>query len=360
MATINFASPNIAVYTTKGSVVVETSLETAQTLNPIPSPYPGYDMYTISTAQFQASDPAYLWLTVNGVNVSILVTVPTPSTLAFEIVSTYKLNEILVYSSVPAVNGKGPLQMFLQTMLSSSTMLTNMSGWTPFNWDTHVQMENVVVTAVNVTPSTAQLPVGSTLPFSAGAVPTDAPYPTLTWTISPQSVAIITPTGVKAVSPGTAIVTATAGNGLAGTATITVIIPAKSMTLSQDTLTLAITAAVTLTASVQPSNATSTAVTWSSSFPTIVSVGPITGVVTANGAGTATITATTADGSGVTASATVTVTPPVPVITHGRKPAKSKKVLILTLVAACGVVLLVVVAVAVATALKVRPKPMKT
>ena len=61
---------------------------------------------------------------------------------------------------------------------------------------------------------------------------------------------------------------------------------------------------VTLVATVQPSDATNPAVTWSSSAPTVASVA--NGVVTALAAGTAVITATTVDG-GHTASYNLTV-----------------------------------------------------
>ncbi len=64
----------------------------------------------------------------------------------------------------------------------------------------------------------------------------------------------------------------------------------------------------TLTATVEPDNATNQNVTWSSSDPSVATVA--NGVVTAVGAGTATITATAADGSGKTAACTVTVERP--------------------------------------------------
>ena len=67
----------------------------------------------------------------------------------------------------------------------------------------------------------------------------------------------------------------------------------------------------TLTATVSPSNADDTSVTWSTSDPTVATVSG--GVVKAVGAGTATITVTTVDG-GKTATCTVKVTPkPVPI-----------------------------------------------
>ena len=63
----------------------------------------------------------------------------------------------------------------------------------------------------------------------------------------------------------------------------------------------------TLTANVSPSNATNRNVTWSSSDPSVATVGRYNGVVTAQSTGSATITATTVDG-GFTASCEVFVT----------------------------------------------------
>ena len=66
---------------------------------------------------------------------------------------------------------------------------------------------------------------------------------------------------------------------------------------------------LTLTATVNPNNATDQSVSWSTSDPTVATVA--NGVVTAVAAGTATITVTTTDGS-FTATCAVTVTAPEP------------------------------------------------
>ena len=76
----------------------------------------------------------------------------------------------------------------------------------------------------------------------------------------------------------------------------------------RETLELFTGNTATLTATVEPDNATNQNVTWSSSDPSVATVA--NGVVTAVGAGTATITATAADGSGKTAACTVTVERP--------------------------------------------------
>jgi uncharacterized protein (TIGR02145 family) len=83
-------------------------------------------------------------------------------------------------------------------------------------------------------------------------------------------------------------------------------IAVTGVSLSQATATLSIGGTVTLTATVQPVNATNQAVAWSSNNPAVATV--TNGVVTAVAAGTATITVTTADG-GKTATCDVTVAP---------------------------------------------------
>ena len=77
-----------------------------------------------------------------------------------------------------------------------------------------------------------------------------------------------------------------------------------SVTLSKTSASVAKGSAVTLTATVAPSNATNKSITWSSSNSSVATVSG--GVVTGVSAGTATIKATASNG--VSASATITVT----------------------------------------------------
>ena len=80
------------------------------------------------------------------------------------------------------------------------------------------------------------------------------------------------------------------------------------VSLSPETLALDVGDSATLTATVEPSNATNKNVTWASDNESVATV-DVNGVVTAVGAGTATITVTTEDG-GKTATCTVTVERP--------------------------------------------------
>ncbi|MEO1485535.1 MAG: malectin domain-containing carbohydrate-binding protein [Bacteroidota bacterium] len=77
------------------------------------------------------------------------------------------------------------------------------------------------------------------------------------------------------------------------------------VSVSPNSLSLAVGNSGNLTATVSPSNASNQAVTWSSSDTSVASVNS-SGTVTANAVGSATITATTVDGS-FTATSTITV-----------------------------------------------------
>lgn len=120
---------------------------------------------------------------------------------------------------------------------------------------------------------------------------------------------------------GTSTFTVTATND-AGSASkeYTLTIKAVSVTslkLNKDSLTLQERGSDTLTATVEPADATNQDVTWKSSDTSIATVSA-DGTVTAISAGTATITATAKDGSGVSASCTLTVT-------HGKMVQTPKK-----------------------------------
>ena len=78
------------------------------------------------------------------------------------------------------------------------------------------------------------------------------------------------------------------------------------VTLNKTTLSLEIGATDTLSATVTPEDAVDKTVIFTSSDPTIATVTPKQGTVTAKAAGTATITGTTVNGLTVTCEVTVT------------------------------------------------------
>lgn len=144
-------------------------------------------------------------------------------------------------------------------------------------------------TGNNITWSASDLPAGLTLDADAGAItgtPTTDGQFQVTVTAT-NSVGSIDRTYTLNIKPATVSVT--------------------GLKLDKDSLTLQENSSDTLTATVEPADATNKAVTWESSDTDIATVSE-DGTVTAVSVGRATITATAADGSGASASCEVTVT----------------------------------------------------
>ena len=181
----------------------------------------------------------------------------------------------------------------------------------------------VDVTGVSLNKTTTSIQVGASEQLTATIEPNNATNKAVNWSSNPTSVATVDNSGnVTAVAEGTATITVTTQDGnKTATCTVTVT-PASSdpvavtgVSLNKTSTTLTVGGSETLTASVQPSNATNKAVNWSSN-PTSVATVDSNGKVTAVAEGTATITVTTQDGN-KTATCTVTVnaappTPPTP------------------------------------------------
>lgn len=146
--------------------------------------------------------------------------------------------------------------------------------------------------------------------------PEDATTTTISWTTSNKEVVKITDDGLLiGLKQGNAIITATVKDE-SGTHTATckvnvpqsLIVDVTGVTLNKSTLTLQKGTRETLVAKVNPSDATNTAVVWTSSNKNVAIVNS-NGRITALSPGTATITVTTVSG-GETASCQLTVTGP--------------------------------------------------
>lgn len=179
----------------------------------------------------------------------------------------------------------------------------------------------VPVTAVVITNSMLSLHEGETFTIEASVRPTYATNKNIIWSSSDPSVATVSSSGatgsevliqhglVTAVGGGTATITATSEDG--GVATIcevTVTVPVISVTgvtLDKTNLYLARDETSTLTATVQPDDATNKNIIWSSSNTAVAEVSE-NGLVTAINLGQTLIRATTEDGR-FSASCLVTV-----------------------------------------------------
>lgn len=139
--------------------------------------------------------------------------------------------------------------------------------------------------------------------LSPAIIPENASNKSVTWESSDPAVASVDNGGlVKANAKGAAVITATTGNGLQAECTVTVLVPAASIQLSQTSLALKEGESGTITARILPLESTDT-IQWASTNPAAAEV--YDGVVVAKSAGTAVVSASTA--SGVKADCTVTV-----------------------------------------------------
>lgn len=177
--------------------------------------------------------------------------------------------------------------------------------------------EEPAKTAVSIADSySTSMDKGTTQQLKAKVSPDDKASQVV-WSSSNESVLTVDANGlVTAVGDGDATITATVDGVSATTDAITVTTPVVKVSgvkLSAANLKLAVGGEPsTLTATVEPDNATNKNVSWSSSDPTVATV--VAGVVTPVKAGAATITVTTEDGDH-SAACKVTVIQPATGIT---------------------------------------------
>lgn len=179
--------------------------------------------------------------------------------------------------------------------------------------------ETIPVTDVTITGSSS-VTVGSSIKLTVKFTPDNATNKKITWKSSNNGIATVDQDGVvKGVKSGTVTITVTTEDGnKTATKTITVTnkssnpsqnpnpepskpeqsnVPVTDVSISGETVVVE-GSSITLTAIVNPENATNKEVTWQSSNNGIATVSP-SGVVTGISAGTTTITATTKDGNKV-------------------------------------------------------------
>ena len=184
---------------------------------------------------------------------------------------------------------------------------TNIVGSASKEYTLYIKPATVSVNSVELDQTKLNLFTGATATLNATVKPSNATNQNVTWTSSDPSVAAVDQSGtVTAKKAGTATITATA-DGKSATCTVTVTaatVPVTGVTLNKTSTSLYVGDTETLTATVQPGNASNQTVTWSTSDASVATVE--NGVVRATGRGTATITVTTEDGE-KTATCTVTV-----------------------------------------------------
>ena len=156
------------------------------------------------------------------------------------------------------------------------------------------------------------LDVNETFQLTATVTPDNTTNKAVTWRSSNVNVATVDNNGnVRAISPGTATITATTADGsnLSASCYVTVNagnVLATSISLNTNSLVLGINESSQLVATVYPSNTTNKTVNWYSSNTSVATVNS-NGLVTAIAEGNATIIATTTDGTNLYASCMVSV-----------------------------------------------------
>ena len=158
------------------------------------------------------------------------------------------------------------------------------------------------VTSITLDKTSASLKAGETVTLTATVNPDDATDKTVTWSTTDAMVATVNNGVVTAKKVGTATITAKAGDKTATCEITVVATPVTSISLDKTSAQLKAGETVTLTATVNPDDATDKTVTWSTTDATVATVD--NGVVTAKKVGTATITAKAGD---KTATCTITV-----------------------------------------------------
>ena len=169
-----------------------------------------------------------------------------------------------------------------------------------------------LVTRISFEKTSISLFEGEELTLTPTVSPENASNKELKWTATDKSIAAVDQNGkVTAVSKGTTSIRAEAqdGSGKYATCSITVKRPISNIQLNKTSLILyrgKSNVMETLVATVNPTDASNTEISWSSSNTALATVSS-SGVITAIAPGNVTITATAKDGSGVSARCEVEI-----------------------------------------------------
>jgi uncharacterized protein YjdB len=158
---------------------------------------------------------------------------------------------------------------------------------------------------LNLQSSSNLIDINDELNINISITPQDALYRNINWRSSNNNVIVVDANGkIRAVNPGTAEITAVAHNGIQRSIEITVKQPVVSISLSAPKNTINVLESSTITATINPQNATDQNLRWISSNTNVLTVnenGTIRGITP----GTATITAISSNG--ITESVSITV-----------------------------------------------------
>ena len=176
------------------------------------------------------------------------------------------------------------------------------------------------VTGIELASAEEIVNIGEPLTLTANTLPLGTTDNEVTWASSDEEIATVDGNGkVTGIKPGNCTIKATAvDGGFEATCNITVVQPAREITLSKQKLSIMVKESEMLTVTLFPENVTDKTILWSSSDTLVAMVDSI-GLVTARKDGKATITVMAASNPAVKATCEVTVIQPVESITLDRK-----------------------------------------
>lgn len=169
-----------------------------------------------------------------------------------------------------------------------------------------------VLSGITLDPTQLTLNQGETAELTVGFIPESFSDADVQWVSGDESVATVDENGIVTALKGGKTTIAVSSGDFTAVCSVNVINPVTSITLSEELIPLVKGKSIQLNATVLPSDASDTSITWSSSNPAAVGVSD-TGMVTAYLGGTATITAMTSNG--LTASCSIVVSVPVTGVT---------------------------------------------
>lgn len=237
-----------------------------------------------------------------------------PSTLSLEVGKSKTLTPTVVPSDAVYTLSWSSSNTSVATVSQSGVVTAKATGATIITVRTDngksddclvtVTQSAVSPTSVSVTPTSLSLEVNQTANLTATVYPSNATT-SLTWSSSNTNVAKVSGGKVTAVGAGSCVITVKTSNGKSATCNVTVAEPVVNPTsvyVSPSSLSLEVNETANLTATVYPSNAT-TSLTWSTSNSSVAKV--TDGKVTAVGAGTCKITVKTSNGKSASCNVTV-------------------------------------------------------
>lgn len=178
-----------------------------------------------------------------------------------------------------------------------------------------VEARAIKITNISLSNNELAIDNGSSVTLTATITPSDATNKTITWSANNSNVTLI-PNGLSCTVTGSAIgssvITAASNDGsnISATCNVTVnavVVAVTGVSLDKTEASVDVGSSVDLTATISPSNATNTAVSWRADNDKVI-VTPNSLYCTVQGVtpGTSTVTVTTDDGSH-TAACTITV-----------------------------------------------------